>query len=98
MRIYDVIIPNQWNDFWVFIGLGFVSLAISAYLAKVRFGSFPANPIYWHYWVIANAMKPPLVNSELPRIYRPYMFFWAGSLCLFIVSFLVLVVIFVENA
>jgi len=91
MSTYDLVIPNQWYDFWLFIGFGFACLAISAYLAKVRLGSFPANPLYWHYWIVANAEMPPLVNSERPRIYRPYMYFWAGSLCLFVAALFVLV-------
>jgi len=97
-RVYDIAIPSEWSHFWLFIELGFCCLVISALLAKVKIGSFPVNPIYWHFWVIANAEAPPLVSDNLPpRIYRPYMFFWAGSVCFFILAFLVLVVMFSAN-
>jgi hypothetical protein len=91
MRIYDVSIPYEWSDFWLFLGLALASLLISAILAKVRLGTFPANPIYWHYWVVAEAKTPPTYSPETPKSYRLYMYFWAGSICLFVAALLVLV-------
>ncbi len=93
LRIYDFSIPNEWSDFWLFLVLAFASLLISAILAEVRLGTFPANPIYWHYWIVAEAKTAPTYRPEAPRIYRPFMYFWAASICLFVAALLVLVAI-----
>lgn len=98
LRVYGFFIPNQWADFWLFMGLGLACLLVSAILARVKIGSFPVNPIYWHYWVIIKATKAPFLNAGVPRIYHPYMLFWAGSLCLVLVAFLVLIAIFSSNS
>jgi hypothetical protein len=90
---YDglISIPTDWDHFWLSLSLSLIFLFISALLAKVRIGSFPANPIYWHIWVIQNAELPPLINERQPfRLYRFYMFFWAGSLCCLIFSLAIL--------
>ena len=91
-RSGDYFIPTEWPNFWLCICLGFLCLIISAYFAKLRIGSFPANPLYWHYWLIANADSGPLVNNldSRPRIYRPYMLFWAGSIASFVFALVVL--------
>ena len=88
----DISIPHDWSAFCGFVGLGVVFLLVAAILAKVKIRDLPGNPLYWHFWVIANAEVPPLVSSNsMFKIYRPYMFFWAGSLGLFLVALLVLV-------
>lgn len=92
--VYDINIPAEWDSFWFSLCLGMACLAASAFLANVRIGSFPANPLYWHIWVVINAKASPSFNDERPRIYRPYMFFWAGSICFFFWSALVLIAIF----
>ena len=93
--VNDIDIPIHWSDFWMLLVMGFVCLFISAYFAKVRIGSLPANPIYWHYWIVANATAEPTINDDTPRIYRPYMFFWAASICLFACAPLVLIAMFI---
>ena len=91
MQVYDISIPYEWTDFWFFLGLALASLLISAILAKVRLGTLPLNPIYWHYWVVAETKTPPTYDTEGSRSYRLYMYFWAGSLCLLVAALLVLV-------
>ena len=96
-RQLNITIPNEWSDFLFYIILGIFCLILSAKFAKVRIGSFPANPLYWHVWLIANAEKPPLISENLPpRIYRFYMFLWAGSISSFIYSLAILVSIFTK--
>lgn len=88
----DISIPHDWAAFWCFIGLGVALLFVAAILAKVKIRSLPVNPFYWHFWVIANTAIPPLVDeSSTFRIYRPYMFFWAGSIGFFLAALLVLI-------
>ncbi|PKO66142.1 MAG: hypothetical protein CVU22_17040 [Betaproteobacteria bacterium HGW-Betaproteobacteria-16] len=88
----DLLIAATWSDFWLFLGAGLALLFVSARLAKVRVGSFPANPLYWHYWVMANAHERPLMSDSLryPKIHRPYVFAWAISLCSLLSALLVL--------
>lgn len=90
---FDVFIPPDWGMFWLSLFLGIACLLVSAMLAKVRIGSLPANPLYWHLWVVANAKAAPTYNDDLPRVYRPYAFFWAASICFLFWSFLVLLAI-----
>jgi len=89
-RSFDVFIPPEWGWFWLSLFLGIACLFVSAVLAKVRIGSLPVNPIYWHFWIVAKAQEAPSYNEDTPRVYRPYAYFWAASICFFFWSFLVL--------
>ena len=94
----DISIPHDWSSFCGFAGLGIAFLLVAAILAKVRVRDLPVNPLYWHFWVIANAELPPLVSSNsIFRTYRPYLFFWAGSLGLFLLALLVLISMLVTH-
>lgn len=78
----NVVTTANWGDFWLFLGLGFACLLVSALLARVRIGSLPANPLHWHHWVITRARVEPTIEPPPGiRIYRPYLLFWAASLC-----------------
>lgn len=90
---FEVFIPPDWSWFGLSLLLGIPCLLVSAVLAKVRIGSLPVNLIYWHLWVLANAKVAPSYNDDPPRVYRPYVFFWAASICFLFWSFLVLVAI-----
>lgn len=98
LQTYSFSVPSEWSDFWLLLGLAFACLLVSAILAKVRLGTFPVNPLYWHYWVIAETRTPPTYSPEAPRIYRPFMYFWAGSICLFVCALVVLVAIIYRSA
>jgi len=89
-------VPSDWSYFWLFILLAFVCLVISALLAKVKIRSFPLNPIYWHYWVVAKA-STPILNGEKfhPKFLRAYMFFLIGSICFLVQALFVFVIILV---
>jgi hypothetical protein len=89
----DLLIAATWSDFWVFLGAGVALLFVSARLAKVRVGSFPVNPLYWHLWVMTHAHERPLMNDSqrYPKIHRPYVLAWAISLCSLLSALLVLV-------
>jgi len=92
-QIYDLFVPAEWSAFWLFSGLGLVLLLIAAHFAGVGIGSFPRNPFRWHYWVVANSKLSPLLDEsrDSPRMYRPYMFLWAASICSFLAALLVLI-------
>lgn len=90
-KSYNVFIPTDWSSFWLSLALGIACLLVSAILAKVRIGSLPANPLYWHLWVVTNAKAAPSYNDDPPRVYRPYTFFWAASICFLFWSFLMLI-------
>jgi hypothetical protein len=91
--IYDLFVPATWADFLLFCGMGIFFLLVAARLARVRIGSLPINPIYWHYAVVANTRLPPIAGETQNglRIYRAYMFFWVASICCFAAGALVLV-------
>lgn len=94
-RVYELFVSASWPDFWLFLGLGLLLLLIAARLARVRIGSLPVNPLYWHYWVVAEAKSAPDLNEagEGPRVYRLYMWFWMASLCSVAAALLVLTAI-----
>jgi len=81
-------LPIEWSNFWLFIGLTFVFLVAAALLARIKIGSFPANPIYWHAWVITQSN--PVTFRGYPKKYHPFIFFWAASVMCFFVALLVL--------
>ena len=95
----DIFIPATWPDFFLFLGLGLFLLLISARLAQVRVGSFPRNPFFWHYWVVAATRIPPVADESVgaSKAYRSYMLFWAASLCTFLAGAVVLVAILSGN-
>ena len=78
-RVYEIAIDSDWTGAASLFVLGVFCLIGSAVLAKVRIGSFPVNPIYWHYWIIANAKMAPAVNTPIIRIATPYMVLWIAS-------------------
>lgn len=91
-------VSSDWSHFWLFVLLGFSCLVISALLAKVKIGSFPRNPIYWHYWVVAKAETPVLNGESInPKFLRTYMFLLVGSICFFIQAFYIFVVMFIAS-
>ena len=87
-------IPTDWSHFGLFILLGICLLIISASIAKVRIGSFPVNPLYWHYWVIAKAEVSQLKNdNSSPKAMRSYVLFLIGSICFFVQALFILIAI-----
>lgn len=84
----DGVIPDDMRFFWLYIALSIVCLVIAALLARVKLTTFPLNPIYWHYWVMANAKIPPVIGDifERSRNYRFYVIFWALSVVFTIMS------------
>jgi hypothetical protein len=91
----DGVIPDDMRFFWLYIALSIVCLVIAALLARVKLTTFPLNPIYWHYWVMANAKIPPVIGDifERSRNYRFYVIFWALSVCFLIFSVVILLAI-----
>ena len=92
----EIDIPIDWSYFWLYFAMGIVCLILSAYFAKVKIGSFPVNPFYWHYWVVVNSKVDAFFNESTPRIPRPHILFWVASIFLIALSFLLLFVIFFE--
>ena len=87
-------LPTGWLAFWISLGLSIVLLVIAALLARVRIGSLPANPIYWHAWVITQSK--PITYRGYPKKYHPFFLFWAASVFLLAFGLLLLVNIFLS--
>jgi hypothetical protein len=92
------VITHDLKYFWLYIALCIICLVIAALLARVKLVSFPLNPLYWHYWVMANAETPPVIGDvfDRRRNYRLYVIFWALSVCFLIFSVLILIAVFIE--
>jgi hypothetical protein len=89
----ELLAAATWSDFFTAATIGLILLVIAAHLAGIRFGSLPANPLYWHYTVIMRAKGSPIIenrNQSAPTS-RLYFYFWATSLCSFFTSALILV-------
>lgn len=88
----DFFVSATWGDFWMFLGIGVLCLLLSAFLAGVRIGSLPVNPLRWHWWVVAHARIAPTLDENVApfRIYRPYMLLWVASACCWLAAVLVL--------
>jgi hypothetical protein len=93
LNINGLNLPHSWPTFWQYLLLSFIFLIVSALFARIRLGSFPANPFYWHFWLILNAKKESSKRIfSLEKLYRIYLFFWAISiyfLALAVVTFCV---------
>lgn len=73
-RSYINDIPLGWSNFWLCMGLAIFFLIVSALLARVRIGSLPANPIYWHAWIITQSK--PITFLGYPKKLHPFILFW----------------------
>lgn len=80
----DLVIPPDWNLFWLLTLASIACLILAALLAKVNIRNLPANPLYWHYWVVSNASP---VSSGI------FLFFWSASIICLMMTLPVLVAI-----
>lgn len=86
------VLPDEWNYFGLYLCLSIVCLLLAARLAKVSILSFPVNPLYWHYWVVANAKLWPYIDKEKPNHgFQAYMYLWAISVLFLIYAFFILI-------
>lgn len=88
-------LPIDWPAFWICLGMSVAFLVIAALLARVRIGSLPANPIYWHAWVITQSN--PITFRGYPKKYHPFILFWAISVFSFVFGLLLLANMFLQG-
>ena len=86
----------DWYHFGGSLGVMLLCLIIAALMARVKVGSFPVNPLCWHYWVLTNAHRNPMMwQSGLYSLFcRSYIFFWLASVAALMFAFVVLLIIF----
>ena len=97
--LLELFLKSTLSDFTLMMTVGLLLLVIAAHLAEVRFGSLPANPLYWHYSVIVRAKNSPISGDQRSgaQTSRPYFYFWAMSLCSFFSSALILASLFYKT-
>ena len=89
--LQELFLKSTLSDFTLMMTVGLLLLVIAANLADVRFGSLPANPLYWHYSVIVRAKNSPITGDQRngAQTSRLFFYFWAMSLCSFFSSALI---------
>ncbi len=90
----DLLEFARWPYFWSALGLMLLCFVVSVVLGKVKIGNFPANPLYWYLWVLANAENRLHKNVLISRLRdAAFISFWMVSIIALILAMFVLLAI-----